>query len=69
VRHCDALGSYSGFESGDGGPPSGGPGGNSGPATDTTYLGDNIFDKRLLTSTKKDGSGYLTVMTFDVETA
>jgi hypothetical protein len=31
--------------------------------------GDNIFDKRLLTSTKKDGSGYLTVMTFDVETA
>jgi protocatechuate 3,4-dioxygenase beta subunit len=141
VWHCDALGSYSGFESGGGGPPSGGPGGNSGPATDTTYLrgaqltnadgivefktvypgwyqgrtvhihakvhldnqtvltsqlffdedvnsavysrepysrhtgrdvfndGDNIFDKRLLTSTKKDGSGYLTVMTFDVETA
>jgi hypothetical protein len=31
--------------------------------------GDNIFDERLLTSTKKDGSGYLAVMTFDVQSA
>ena len=41
IWHCDALGSYSGFESSGGGPPGGGGGpggGNSSPSTDTTYL-------------------------------
>ena len=32
IWHCDALGSYSGFESGDGGPP------GSEPSTDSTFL-------------------------------
>jgi protocatechuate 3,4-dioxygenase beta subunit len=35
VWHCDALGSYSGFESGSTG---GAPGGGSGPTDDKTYL-------------------------------
>jgi protocatechuate 3,4-dioxygenase beta subunit len=142
VWHCDALGSYSGFESGGGGQPPGGPGGgNSGPTDDKTYLrgaqvtnadgivefktvypgwypgrtvhihakvhldnktvlttqlffdedvnsaaysrepysrhtgrnllndADNIFDERLLTTTRRDGSGYLSIMTFDVQSA
>ena len=41
VWHCDAGGSYSGFESasqGSGGAAGGGPGGNSGPTDDETYL-------------------------------
>jgi protocatechuate 3,4-dioxygenase beta subunit len=37
IWHCDALGSYSGYESSGGEPPGGG-GGNSGPADDETYL-------------------------------
>lgn len=41
VWHCDAEGSYSGFESasqGSGGAVGGGPGGNTGPTDDETYL-------------------------------
>jgi protocatechuate 3,4-dioxygenase beta subunit len=142
VWQCDALGGYSGFESGGGGGPGGGPGGgNSGPSDDTTYLrgaqvtnadgvvefktvytgwyqgrtvhihakvhidnqtvlttqlffdedvnsavysrepysqhtgrdlfndDDGIFDEQLVTTTRKDGSGYLSIMTFDVAAA
>src|SRR3954452_20393726 len=35
IWHCDALGNYSGFDSGAGG---GGPGGGGGPQTGTRYL-------------------------------
>jgi protocatechuate 3,4-dioxygenase beta subunit len=38
VWHCDALGSYSGFESASTGGAPGGPGGGSGPTDDKTYL-------------------------------
>lgn len=37
IWHCDAGGSYSGFESGAGGPPGGGPGGGGGEVSDGSY--------------------------------
>ena len=137
IWHCDALGSYSGFESAS----MGGPGGGSGPTDDETYLrgaqatnrdgiaefktvypgwyqgrtvhihakvhidkqtvltsqlffdedvnaavykrepysqktgrdvfndNDGIFNEALVATAKKDGGGYLALMTFDVEAA